>query len=234
MSTGFDASAGLDVSAGLRGQPSATAVRRRNRRGQGQRLRSDIVAAASSLVEETGSEEAVTLRAVARRVGIAAPSIYPHFVDRQAILVAVKEELFRSLILLLEEATPEGMDPVASLHAGCACYLRFASEHPAAYRALFGERGLSSLDCAWPEGHGPAVPDPVLDTGVAAFDVLVVGIRRCVDAGRSASTAPFDDAVALWVALHGLATLTANTSNFPWPDLDELRGHIVDRLARIP
>lgn len=227
MSTGFN------VNAGPRHEPAADTVRRRNRRGQGQRLRSDIVAAASSLVEETGSEEAITLRAVARRVGIAAPSIYPHFADRQAILVAVKEQLFRSLILLLEEATPEGIDPVASLHAGCAAYLRFASEHPALYQALFGERGLSSLDCAWPEGHGPAVPDPVLDTGVAAFDVLVAGIRRCVDARRSASAAPFDDAVALWVALHGLATLTANTSTFPWPDLDELRGHLVDRLARI-
>lgn len=214
--------------------PAESTGRRRNRRGEGQRLRSDIVAAASALVEETGSEEAVTLRAVARRVGIAAPSIYPHFPDRSAILTAAKEQMFRSLILALEEATtPEGIDPVAGLHAGCAAYLRFAAEHPALYQALFGETSLSSLDCTWPEGHGPAATDLVHDTGVAAFDVLVVAIRRCVEARRSASTTPFDDAVALWVALHGMATLTATTATFPWPDLDELAGTLVDRLARI-
>ncbi|MGI8750723.1 MAG: TetR/AcrR family transcriptional regulator [Acidimicrobiales bacterium] len=223
MSTGFDG-----------GGLGATSMRRRNRRGEGQRLKSDIVDAASTLVEETGGEEAVTLRAVARKVGIAAPSIYPHFADRRAVLVAVKEQLCRSLTLALEEATPEGIDPVAGLHAGCAAYLRFASEHPALYQALFGETGLSSLDCSWPEGHGPAAdPRSVRWTGVAACDVLVVAIRRCVDAGRSASTAPFDDAVGLWMALHGMATLTANTVNFPWPDPDELMGHLVDRLARI-
>ncbi|MDQ2728538.1 MAG: TetR/AcrR family transcriptional regulator [Actinomycetota bacterium] len=226
------------MSTGFGHGPHATSVRRRNRRGEGQRLRSDIVAAASTLVEETGHEEAVTLRAVARRVGIAAPSIYPHFADRQAMLLAVKEQLFRSLILALEEATPEDIDPVVGLHAGCAAYLRFAADHPAVYQALFGETSLSHLDCTWPEGHGPGThetgaSDPVPGTGVAALDVLVVAIRRCVNAGRSASTVPFDDAVGLWVALHGMATLTANTATFPWPDLDELMGHLVDRLARI-
>lgn len=180
------------------------------------------MAAAAALVEETGSSEGVTLRAVARRVGIAAPSIYPHFPDRPAILVAVKEQMFRSLILTLEEATPEDIDPVAGLHAGCAAYLRFASEHPALYQSLFGKTSLS-----------PTASDTAADSGVAAFDVLVVAIRRCVEARRSRSTAPFYDAVALWVALHGMATLTANTSTFPWPDLDELTGSLVDRLARI-
>jgi AcrR family transcriptional regulator len=50
-------------------------LRARNRRGEGSKLRADILAAATRLLEQTGSEEAVTLRAVARQVGISAPSI---------------------------------------------------------------------------------------------------------------------------------------------------------------
>ena len=62
-------------------EPGAVATRARNRRGEGARLRDDIVAAAVALLDETGDQAAVSLRAVARRVGIAAPSIYRHFAD---------------------------------------------------------------------------------------------------------------------------------------------------------
>ena len=65
---------------GALAQPSATIrTRHRNPRGQGTRLSEDIVAGALALIERTGSAEAVTLRAVAREAGIAAPSIYAHF-----------------------------------------------------------------------------------------------------------------------------------------------------------
>ncbi len=51
-------------------------------------------------------------------------------------------------------------------------------------------------------------------------------------AGRSASTDHYADAVAVWVALHGLATLLADSSpSFPWPDEDQLVSAIIGRLA---
>jgi AcrR family transcriptional regulator len=75
--------------AGSTATERTAARRRRNARGQGARLTEDIVTGALALIERTGSAEAVTLRAVAREVGIAAPSIYPHFADREAIVTAV-------------------------------------------------------------------------------------------------------------------------------------------------
>lgn len=214
--------------------PASSAVRRRprNRRGEGRRLRDEIVAAATDLLELTGSVQAVTLRAVARQVGIAA--IYPHFPDRQAIIAAVRERVFQTLSTVLEAAAGPVEDPVLALRSGCEAYVHFAIEQPALYRAVFGE-GLRQLDPARPsaltdpeesEGEAPT-------TGVPAFDLLVTGIRRCVEAGRSASVAPYEDAAALWMALHGMATLTAAGRQFPWPDLDELLDTVVQRLARI-
>jgi AcrR family transcriptional regulator len=66
---------------------------RSRRRGEGSELRADIIAAAA-LIEETGSEQSVTLREVARRIGIAAPSIYEHFPSREAIVYAVVDDCF--------------------------------------------------------------------------------------------------------------------------------------------
>ena len=79
--------------------------RPRNARGQGARLAEDIVTAALDLIEQHGSAEAVTLRAVARQAGIAAPSIYPHFADREAILLAVVVRVFDELAAAIQQAT---------------------------------------------------------------------------------------------------------------------------------
>ena len=51
----------------------AAPARRRNRRGEGDRLREEIVTAASQMIGEAGDDTALTLRGVARRIGIAAP-----------------------------------------------------------------------------------------------------------------------------------------------------------------
>ena len=69
-------------------------TRDRNRRGEGGRLREEILQAATDLLERGGNAEAVTLRAIAREVGISAPSIYGHFEDREAIVSAVIDNAF--------------------------------------------------------------------------------------------------------------------------------------------
>ena len=55
-----------------------TKARQRNPRGQGERLRDDIIEAASRLLADPAAPP-LTLRAVAREVGVAATSVYLHF-----------------------------------------------------------------------------------------------------------------------------------------------------------
>ncbi len=204
-------------------------IRERNPRGQGTRLRADILAAAASLLEETGSEDAVTLRAIARRAGVTAPSIYGHFADRDEVVEAVMDEVFVELRTVLDEAAEGIDDPVEALHAGCAAYVRFAAERPHRYRVLFGRPHPSVTGApVKPSAADFAEAD---DPGALAFRVLVDGIAACVAAGRSDSTDPFGDAVALWAALHGYATLRQGQPHFPWPDDESLRRAVVERLA---
>jgi AcrR family transcriptional regulator len=196
-------------------------ARARNRRGEGSRLREEILAGATEVLEETGSEDAVTLRAVARRVGIAAPSIYAHFPDRDAIVAAIVDSAFGDFNTAIYAAIDQVTDPLARLRAGCAAYLRFAADRPNRYKLLFDRQDLLA------EHEQP----PPLRT--ESFTWLVRSVQACVEAGVSQSSDPQLAGAAIWAALHGYATLHARIEAFPWPAEDTMLDRIVCGLASI-
>jgi AcrR family transcriptional regulator len=207
--------------------------RQRNARGQGARLTSEIVAAALTLIERTGSDEAVTLRAVAREVGIAAPSIYAHFADRDAIIIAAVVQVFDELTDAIEAGLESaGQDPVDRLVAGCEAYVQFGLEHPARYGVLFSERRLGTQDYCKPVQLSPG-GKPVLELGAESFALLLQAIEDCVEAGASASTDVLADATAVWVALHGTVTLRTALPGFPWPDPGQFVRQYVPALTHV-
>lgn len=189
-----------------------TATRTRNRRGEGAQLRDDIVTAAVALLDETGDESSVTLRAVARRVGIAAPSIYRHFADQPSIMLAVVQQAFDELNAELYGAlAAAGDDPRTRLFAVCTRYLEFARRHPGRYRTMFGGLWMPDLEAS-------SLTEADLHAlGQVSMDVLVEVLGGCVAAGIATTTDVSADAVALWVGLHGLAHQQSVTVSFPWP-----------------
>jgi AcrR family transcriptional regulator len=213
-----------------RPQPAGGGVpaagRRRNPRGHGSQLAADIVAGALAIIERTGSSEAVTLRAVARQVGIAAPSIYAHYPDRDAILMAVVVRIFEDLRATIEAGIASEERPVERLVAGCQAYVRFGFGHPARYGVLFSEERIpDSLHCT-PVRIGPD-GRPVLQFGAESFALLVDALEACVKVGASRSTEVVTSATAIWVALHGAVSLGIVLPEFPWPS----EGPFVRRLV---
>ncbi len=220
---------------GALARPSAAAVRKRarNPRGQGARLTEDIVSGALALIERTGSAEAVTLRAVAREVGIAAPSIYAHFPDRDAVLMAVVAQVFGELTEVIEQGQQSaGQDQASRLVAGCEAYVAFGLEHPARYGVLFSRQLLAAPEDGKPVPIGPD-GRPVLEIGAEPFALLVQAIEACVTAGVSASTDVVADATAVWVALHGTVSLRTALPHFPWPDPAAFVRQLVLPLAQV-
>ena len=219
--------------------PPAETARRPNRRGEGGRLRADIVRAATGLLQERGNEDAVTLRAVARAAGIAAPSIYAHFPNPAAIVGAVVAETFAALTATLHASREEIDDPVQRLMGQCCAYLRFAEEHPGLYRVLFARAGgiAQPMAAAPPDrdaGAETAAKNAVIvEAGTPAFAILVDAIEGCITSGRSASRDPFLDAIALWSALHGYIALRAAAPEFPWPDESSILDAMVMGQARL-
>jgi len=207
--------------------------RQRNPRGEGARLSDDIVSAAIRLIERSGSQEAVTLRAVAREVGIAAPSIYAHFPDRESVVLAVVARIFDELTEAIEQGEASGgQDPVGRLVAGCEAYVAFGLQHPQRYGVLFSERRAATADYCTPVPIGPD-GRPVLEFGAETFALLAKAIEDCVAAGASASTDILADATAVWVAMHGTVTLRTTLPRFPWPDPGSFVSDFVRSLARI-
>jgi AcrR family transcriptional regulator len=191
------------------------------------------VAGALALIERTGSAEAVTLRAVAREAGIAAPSIYAHYPDRDAVLMAVVARIFDELTEAIEQGHKSaGQDPAGRLIAGCEAYLAFGLEHPARYGVLFSTQRPAAPDYPKPVMIGPD-RRPVPGFGAETFALLVQAIQDCVTAGVSASTDVVADATAVWVALHGTVSLRTALPRFPWPDPAASVRQLVLSLAKV-
>ncbi len=181
--------------------------------------------AASTLLEETGGEDALTLRAVARAAGITAPSIYAHFRDPYEIKLALVERTFAAMAESLRPAPAEQAQPVPALYAVCRAYLDFAAEHPGLYRVLFERYRRQAVE------PGATSEDVTTIVGADAFGVLLDAVRACVDAGDSAETSAPAAAVRVWVSLHGMATLRASLPWFPWPPRDALLDDLITRAA---
>jgi AcrR family transcriptional regulator len=194
-------------------------TRERNRRGEGSKLREEILAAAAGLLERDGHAESVTLRAVAREVGISAPSIYGHFEDREAIVSAVIDAAFSDFLGALRAVIVDGIDPVEQLRRIGHEYLAFAAERPHRYRLLFDRLDLE-------RDHRPR--ESVRED---SFTVLSDALQSCVDAGRSTSTDILGDATAIWASMHGYATLRASITHFPWPQEAIMLDKILHGLA---
>ena len=195
---------------------SATKPRRKRApRGQGERLREEILAAAERLLIETGDDEAVSIRAVADAVGVTPPSIYLHFEDKNALIFAVCERQFERLDRVTEEAAAASDDPLESLRLRGKAYVRFGLENPEHYRILF-------------MGKAKATPEEFDDERLrvaASFDHLVGAVQRCMDAGEIPHSDAFFVALGMWIAVHGLTSLLIAKPDFPWPGAEDLVDH---------
>jgi len=194
-------------------------ARVRNRRGEGDRLRRQLLDAAGRLLEQGVGHEALSLRALAREVGIATTSVYLHFADRTELLIAVYKERFVELSRFLDEAIAGADGPAERLRACCLAYERFALERPNAYRVLFEVAGT------------PSEPPPGLSRdqlpGVEAFGTVQRCLEACVDARLVPRTDLFVATTCLLAALHGLVALRASRPSFPWPPTAVLVDHLL-------
>jgi len=184
--------------------------RGRNRRGEGARLRAELIEAAARLLESSGDAHVLTLTAVAREAGIATPSVYRHFSGLSELIEAVVADRFQRLDEALVEAMTAAPHPARALRACCAAYCRFGLEHPGYYQVLFGADLALSPDRP---GDRP---------GERVFGRLVTAIQACVDVGYARQEEASVMAVNVWVALHGIVSLRTSRPHHPWPPVDTL------------
>ena len=195
--------------------------RSRARRGEGEKLRGQILEASERLLIETGDEEAVTIRAVAEAVGVTPPSVYLHFADKDDLLFAICEVHFAQLDRVTEEAAARSDDLMEALALRGRAYIRFGIEHPEQYRILFMRR----------PSHTPESFQVDRLRDAAAFGHLVEHVSKCVQAGLIDGD-PLVVSLGLWAVVHGLTSLLISKPDFPWPDLDVIIDHVCRTAIR--
>lgn len=182
---------------------TATVKRTRSRRGEGEKLRAEILDATERLLVDLGDETAVSIRAVAEAVGKTPPAIYLHFADKGRLIQEVCARRFEEFDRTLEEAGARSDDPLESLRLRGEAYVRFGVEHPEHYKVL--------MMTAHPETTGISS----VAFGMSAFEHLVAAVQRCIDAKVFA---PEYDAVqialTLWSAVHGITALLITVPKF--------------------
>jgi AcrR family transcriptional regulator len=200
--------------------PSVTATPRRPRakRGDGDRLRDEILAATETLLIQTGDVDAVSVRAVAEVVGCTAPAIYLHFVDKAELLLEVCGIRYRQLNEFVRTAIANITDPVETLRASVRAYIQFGLEYPQHYRVLFMQPGLMD----------PALWEALRLQGISGIDALVDRCSRAIATGGMRETDPYLMAVGLWTMAHGLVSLRIVKPRFDWPDMERTIQHAVD------
>ncbi len=190
--------------------------RKRNRRGEGERLREELVAAAADLLEQARGVDDISIRQVAAAVGVSAPAVYLHFPDKPALLRAAANERFARFRRHLGEAAARETDPRARFMALGRAYLAFARDHPGHYRVLFCMGDQPVVDDAedW-DLRRPAQPE---SQGKAALQDTESVLRAGLEAAGVTGVDSWAATFFAWTALHGLVDQQMRAPELPWPD----------------
>lgn len=200
---------------------TAAPVRVPRRRLPPAERRTQIIDAARALFAESGLD-GVSMRNIARRVGITQAAIYQHFEDKEAILFAIAEGFFAEMLERSEATAQDIACPVERLRQSMFGYVQGGLAHPEEYRLVFMTHapGLKRQG----GGHRPVscLPQPIQPSkGQLAYAHMQGQVRDLVASGLIRKGDPETIAEAIWAAGHGIVSLLITHVDFPW-DKDKL------------
>jgi AcrR family transcriptional regulator len=138
-----------------------------------------------------GGIDSLSLRDVARRLGVSHQAPYKHFPSRDHILAEVVGRAYAGFAAHIEKR-PRSDDPYEDLGNLGRAYMEYARKHPLHYQLMFGT----------------PLPDPaehpeMMNKAAHAFDCLKEAIAKLP--GRAAGADVELDALYVWSTVHGLA-----------------------------
>ncbi len=159
-------------------------------------LKNALIAAGVEILAHEGIGS-LSLRSVARRVGVSHSAPYAHFADKQALIAAISTEGFRRLHNQMEEAIRgEIGNPARQLTACGKAYIRFATEQHDIFKIMFSSIIDKEKEYA-----------DFVETSQATFHLLVKMVEDCQAAGVLRPAPAELLAVTIWSQVHGLVSL---------------------------
>jgi len=153
-------------------------------------LRDALVQAALQEAER-GGPEAISLKALAKKLGVSQPAPYRHFADREALLEVVTAEAFRQLNAVLVEATGKPSKQ-SKLSRFAQATLAFGLRRNGIYRLMFASRTMA---CARKDSELHNAARETFGLLLEALEAPAVGLLR------------ERQALKIWASLHGVVML---------------------------
>ncbi len=192
---------------------------------KGHSVRDACILEAMRVVEDEGLEN-LSLRRVARRLGISHQAPYKHFPSRDHILAELVAKSFEEFAAYLN-ARPQTDNAHDDLRNMGKHYVEFALKHPTRYRMMFNTQ------------LPPIAEHPnMMAKAKHAFELLTEGLARFpkdeVDVdNRSAIES---DALFIWASVHGMVSIfqsdSVSTLELSDETLNSIVPHILQRLER--
>lgn len=113
-------------------------------------LRAALIEAGMTLLESRTADD-LSLREVARAVGVSATAVYRHFPDKGALMAALAAEGLQRLAAAQRAAQEAAGGGMAGFSATGAAYVRFALANPALFRLVFANPESIALHADKPE-----------------------------------------------------------------------------------
>jgi len=164
-------------------------------------LHREILCAARELLEESNIAS-LSLRAVAKRVGVSHTAPYRHFKDKESLLAGIAGIGFNELTAQMREAVelyPD--DPGAQLQEAGHRYVQLALNNPQCMQLMFG--GILPCDDTYPD---------LRESGDTAFDT----VKLIIENGQGQGVFKKGDielmALTAWSSIHGLSLLLTSGS----------------------
>jgi len=159
-------------------------------------LKEALIAAGLEILSEHGIE-GLSLRKVAKKIGVSHTAPYNHFSDKQALLAAISTAGHEQFYRILSDTFEKSKDDPATIIPEIAwSYLQFAQDNPAKFKLMFS----GALE---EERNHPAFME-VSGKSITLFEEI---ITFCQGKGQLPSGKVDSVAIKLWSSIHGFTTL---------------------------
>lgn len=168
----------------------------------------------------TQGVEGITLRGLAAAVGCSRTTPYRYFKNKAEILAAVRQREFQRMADALEAAVVAEPSPDKRLVALASTYLRFAVEHPDAYRVMY--------EVDQQDSHlYPELVAEIRRSGAPIKNIVKAAVKTGTMHGD-----PVNIAYMLWAGLHGLISLHLSHMLGTERNIEELTQVMIRSLGR--
>jgi AcrR family transcriptional regulator len=145
---------------------------------------------------EAEGPQAVSMRRVAKEVGITAMAIYHHFPNREALLSAVVDSEFQQLVEFFARASGNRSFEAAMIHIMDG-YIDYALAHPRIFDYVFAE--------ARPNAR--RFPDDFRARRSPTLNLTADIVSSWMKLGKLKRDDPWEIAMELWAHVHGYLAL---------------------------